>query len=135
MRSDAGSTGFDATAPAPAAPGNDYRMALAARHESEDDLGDHPEGGHAFADSPERPEDRGGSPSGEGPEAAPERVGATEDLGAVRHDLKNLLTTLWHGCALASAKLAEGEYQEAQAFLDEMRSCVDKGRALVERLR
>ena len=80
----------------------------------------------------------GGGPGGlsptEGLKAAPERMEAM-DLGAVRHDLKNLLATLYHGCALISAKLAEGEHQEVQAYLDEMRSCVGKGRALVDRLR
>jgi hypothetical protein len=71
---------------------------------------------------------------GASPADASVRIGADE-LGDVRHDLKNVLTTLRHGCTLVGAKVAEGSLDDVQLFLDEMRSAIDKGRAIVERLR
>ena len=64
----------------------------------------------------------------------PDRTKITE-LETVRHDLKNVLTSLRHGCMLIGSKLDKDEHEEAHAFLDEMRKSIEQGGSLVERLR
>jgi hypothetical protein len=61
---------------------------------------------------------------------------ATE-IGAIRHDLKNILTALRSGCVLIDAKLggAEHEHQEVRGFLSEMLATVRAGPEIVGRLR
>ncbi len=57
------------------------------------------------------------------------------ELEAVRHDLRNVLTALRHGCMLIGSKLDKVEHEEAHAFLDEMGLSIKRGSALVDRLR
>ena len=57
------------------------------------------------------------------------------ELEATRHDLRNVLTALRHGCVLIGSKLDNIEHEEAHAYLDEMRSSIERGQTLLEGLR
>jgi hypothetical protein len=62
------------------------------------------------------------------------RAGASE-LEAIRHDLKNVLTEFRSGCMLIGSRLDPTEHREVHALLEEMRATLERGSALVDRLR
>ncbi|MCP3918054.1 MAG: hypothetical protein GY711_21100 [bacterium] len=57
------------------------------------------------------------------------------ELDDVRHGLKNVMTALASGCMLIESGLQPGAAPETREYLEEMRAELEKGRALVDRLR
>jgi signal transduction histidine kinase len=58
---------------------------------------------------------------------------ATE-IGAIRHDLKNMLTALRSGCMLIGSRLGESGDETARSFLEEMLATIERGSDLADRL-
>ncbi len=59
----------------------------------------------------------------------------TSELGGILHGLKNMMTALQSGCMLIESGLQPGADPNTREFLVEMRAELEKGRALLERLR
>lgn len=58
-----------------------------------------------------------------------------KEIGDVRHDLKNLMAALRSGCTLIASRLGSGAEPEVLEYLEEMCAELDRGSALLERLR
>ena len=58
-----------------------------------------------------------------------------KQLSGLRHDLKNVLTALKSGCMLIESRLGTGAESEVREYLQEMRAELEKGAALLERLK
>jgi len=56
-------------------------------------------------------------------------------LAGLRHDLKNVLTALKSGCMLIESSLGKAAESEVREYLQEMRAELDRGSALLERLK
>lgn len=59
----------------------------------------------------------------------------TGELGSIRHDLKNVITALRSGCLLIESCLQPGAEPGIRELLDDMRAELEKGQALIARLR
>ena len=60
-----------------------------------------------------------------------DQQGITE-LGALRHDLMNVLTSLQHGCTLIGSKLDDRRHEDVHNLLGEMLRRIENGYSLIE---